>query len=87
MIASFVVILRVLITFLLIALIKLIWDWKTAYNGFTFTCSTISDLWLLDSAIPLKDRLLVEMIRGAVIWTVWLERNKVCLKGSNFCIS
>lgn len=62
--------------------IRQVWDWIFAYNGFTFTCSTISDLWLLDSTISFKNRLLVELLRGAVIWTVWLKHNQVCFKGS-----
>ncbi|XP_078156117.1 uncharacterized protein LOC144551891 [Carex rostrata] len=30
------------------------------------------DLWLLDASIPLKDRLLVELLRGAILWNVCL---------------
>lgn len=31
----------------------------------------------IDAAIPLKDRCLVELNRGAILWQVWLERNNV----------
>ena len=59
-----------------------IWNWISIFNGFTFQCATIEELWLLDAAIPLKDKLLLEMIRGAVLWLLWLERNKVIFQGS-----
>ena len=29
----------------------------------------------------MKDALLVELVRGAVLWTVWLVRNKLCFQG------
>jgi hypothetical protein len=48
------------------------------YNNFTFICSTLSDLWEIDCCIPLKDRYVIEFIRCAVLWVVWLERNKLC---------
>jgi hypothetical protein len=35
-------------------------------------------LWYLDSCIPLKNKYVIEMIRGAVLWNVWLERNRLC---------
>jgi hypothetical protein len=38
--------------------------------------------WLIDSCIPLKDKLLVEMICSAICWVIWLERNKVIFQGS-----
>ena len=33
------------------------------------------------ASIPLKDSYLVEMIRGAVLWSIWLARNKLCFQG------
>lgn len=39
-----------------------------------FNCQSIYDLWILDASIPLKDKLLLEMIRGAVLWVIWLEK-------------
>jgi hypothetical protein len=35
-------------------------------------------LWYLDSYIPLKNKFVIEMVRGAVLWNVWLERNRLC---------
>jgi hypothetical protein len=32
----------------------------------------------MDSSIPLKNNYVVELIRSVVLWTVWLERNKLC---------
>lgn len=55
-----------------------IWSWIANHNGFHFNCETIEDLWYIDSCIPLKDRLLVELVRAATLWTLWLTRNKVC---------
>jgi hypothetical protein len=37
----------------------------------------LEDLWYIDCCIPLKDRNLVELIRSAVCWVVWLERNNI----------
>lgn len=55
-----------------------LWHWIANHNNFVFNCSTLADLWSLDAWIPLKDCLLIELIRAATIWTVWLTRNKVC---------
>lgn len=37
----------------------------------------MDDVWCIDSYISLKDRYIVELIRGDVMWTVWLKRNKL----------
>ena len=42
----------------------------------------IRDLWLLDASIPLKDQLLIELIRGVVLWIIWLERNDLIFNNS-----
>lgn len=42
----------------------------------------MEDLWLIDSCIPLKDKLLVELVRAATLWSVWLTRNKVCFENA-----
>ena len=55
-----------------------IWGWIAQHNNFEFQGTTIDDLWFIDASIPLKDRLMVELVRGAVLWTIWLERNKLC---------
>ena len=57
---------------------KAIWSWIANHNGFAFNCVNIEDLWLIDSCIPLKDKLLVELVRAATLWTIWLVRNRVC---------
>ena len=31
----------------------------------------------MDYCIPLKDANLVEIIRGAVLWNIWLDRNRI----------
>ena len=38
---------------------------------------------MIDASIPLKDRLLIELLRGAVLWTIWLERNRLCFNVSS----
>jgi hypothetical protein len=58
-----------------------IWTWIANYNGFVFECSTIQELWDIDACIPMKESKLVELIRGAVLWTIWLERNRLIFKG------
>ena len=30
-----------------------------------------------------KDRLLVELLRGSILWTIWLERNRICFNDTN----
>ena len=54
--------------------IRLIWIWIANHNNFTYNCHTLDELWLIDASIPLKDRLLVELLRGVVLWTIWLEK-------------
>ena len=58
-----------------------IWSWIATHNGFSFTCCSVNELWLLDVYIPLKDILLVELIRGVVLWNIWLEMNRIIFKG------
>jgi zinc-binding in reverse transcriptase len=55
-----------------------IWNWIASYNNFIFTGTTLDDLWLMNCCIPLKDKLVVEVIRCVVLWVIWLERNKLC---------
>lgn len=38
---------------------------------------------MIDAVISLKDRLLVEMLRGAILWTILLKRNRICFYDSN----
>jgi hypothetical protein len=62
-----------------------IWIWIALHNNFVFQCHSIADLWLLDAAIPLKDKPIIELIRGVVLWSIWIERNRLCFQ--NGCIS
>lgn len=55
-----------------------IWNWIAHFNNFTFECTTIDDLWFTDACIPFKDRLLIELLRGAVLWSISLNRNALC---------
>jgi hypothetical protein len=55
---------------------KLIWEWIATFNNFHFHGQEIEDLRILDSCIPLKDKILVEFIRNAVCWVLWLTQNK-----------
>jgi hypothetical protein len=43
---------------------------------FIFQGGKLEDLWILDCCIPLKDKLLVELIRSAVCWILWMTCNK-----------
>lgn len=47
------------------------------HNGFDFEMTSIQELWDIGNCIPLKDANLVELARGAVIWNIWLERNRI----------
>jgi hypothetical protein len=38
----------------------------------------LQDLWYIDCSIPLKDNVIVEMVRETILWVIWLERNKLC---------
>lgn len=62
--------------------ISKIWQWIAACNGFQYNCQTSQDLWFIDTCIPLKDRVLIELHRGAIMWTIWLERNRLIFKGA-----
>ena len=67
--------------FLQCSFARIIWNWIAEYNNFDFNIGTMEELWFIDSLIPLKDRLLLELVRGAVLWTLWLTRNKLCFQG------
>ena len=73
--------------FIYCSYVRLIWNWIASHNSFTFNCNSLDDLWLLDASIPLKDRLLVELLRGAILWIVWLERNRVIFHDNSTPIS
>ena len=44
----------------------------------------MDDLWFINAFIPLKNAPLVEIVRGVVLWCVWLEKNKLCFQ--NTCV-
>lgn len=67
--------------FLTCSMVSQIWHWIARYNNFVFTCVSLDDLWDIGTCIPMKDDNLVMMIIGAVLWTVWLERNRLIFKG------
>lgn len=54
------------------------WQWIANYNSFIFQGHNLNDVWCIDFGTPLKDRYTVELIRGAAMWTIWLERNQLC---------
>jgi hypothetical protein len=49
-----------------------IWQWIVGHNKFNFHGDTLKDIWFLDASILVKHAQLVEMIRGTVIWIIWL---------------
>ena len=59
-----------------------IWSWIANYNGFTYNCTSVPDLWSIDQLIPLRDSLLIELIRAATVWIIWLARNKICFNNT-----
>ena len=60
---------------------RTIWNWIADYNNFAFDITTMEELWFIDALIPFKDRYLIELVRGAVLWVMWLTRNKLCFHG------
>lgn len=57
-----------------------LWKWIADFNMFPFDCTTILDLRDLDRFIPMKDYNIVEITRGAVLWNIWLERNRIIFR-------
>ena len=55
---------------------------SATHNNFTYNCTHLPDLWLFDAWIPLKDRFLIELIRAATLWVIWLARNKICFNNT-----
>lgn len=60
--------------------VKYICNWIAGYYIFNFDCATISNLWDRDNYIPMEDTNLVEIKRGAVLWCIWLDRNRFISK-------
>lgn len=63
--------------------VSAIWFWIAHYNNFIYAYRTLQDLWFIDTSIPFKDQLLMELVKGAVIWSIWLKRNKIIFKDAN----
>jgi hypothetical protein len=63
--------------------IHCIWQWIDQYYIFTFLGIDLHDIWTLDASIPFKNIQLVEIIRAAIMWVFWLERNIIYFKGGN----
>jgi hypothetical protein len=59
--------------FVICPFVNSIWQWITRYNNFDFTGDNVQDLWYLDCSIPLKDAIIIETVRGVVLWTIWLK--------------
>jgi hypothetical protein len=47
--------------FMTCSITNMLWGWIVSHNGFTFQDVYLDDLWFIDSCIPLKDKLLVEL--------------------------
>lgn len=43
----------------------------------------MDDIWFINALIPLKNKPMVELVRGAVLWCIWLERNKICFQNTS----
>lgn len=66
--------------FVTCSFINTFWQWIARYKNFTFEGNTFDDIWNLDNDVPLKNKSVLEAVRGAVMWVVWLERNRICLE-------
>lgn len=47
-------------------------------NNSSFTGTILEDIWNINAGISLKDQPLIELIRCAVLWVLWTEKNKLC---------
>jgi hypothetical protein len=63
--------------FLHYTVLSCLWSWICRYNNCSFTCNTFSDLWIIDANFSYKNNDICEIIRGAFLWTIWKERNKI----------
>jgi hypothetical protein len=55
--------------------------WIASYNNFNFNCEIIEDLWFINAFIPYKDENICKMLRGAILWIIWNERNRLIFRG------
>jgi zinc-binding in reverse transcriptase len=63
------------------SIITCIWSWIASYNNFSFSIQTVDELWQIDACIPFKDKNICEMLRGAILWTIWKKRNRLIIQG------
>jgi hypothetical protein len=52
-------------------------SWVASHNNFQLISNTIEDLWQINDSIPLEDDNICEMARGAILWIIWKEKNKL----------
>jgi hypothetical protein len=69
--------------FVVCPFVKCIWNWIATYNHFHFEGVSLEDIWVIDAMIPYKNIQLIEMIRGAVLWTIWLEMSRLCFQNGS----
>jgi hypothetical protein len=50
--------------------VNCIWQYIAQFNNFSFNDTTIQDSRCIDYSIPLKNTFVIELIRGAVMWTI-----------------
>jgi zinc-binding in reverse transcriptase len=62
-----------------------IWNWISHYNNFNFHmfCNSIEELWIIDNYILFKDTNLCEILRAAILWVIWKERNRLIFHRGN----
>lgn len=46
--------------------------------------TSIEELWQLGSSAPLTDEIILEVIRGVMLWIIWNERNRNIFKRGVF---
>ena len=51
--------------------------WIARFNNFYFDFDNIEAVWDMDYCIPLKEPKITEIIRGAVLWSLWNDRNRI----------
>lgn len=66
--------------FVTCSFIQTFWQWISQFHGFVFQGENIEQLWSINAGIPPKDSRVVEAVRGAILWVVWLERNNITFR-------
>ena len=60
-----------------------LWSWIANYNNFVCDCLCVVNFWELDYCIALKNANLVEIIQGVVLWSLWLDKNRIVFRNDN----